>query len=102
LLNLERGVQSAGADLRSADQDARARLIGLATQGLDATTGARQAAEALRTNLQSASATNLVGGINDAFANWSKYFESSREAAARRKADRQAYGLYGGVVGYGG
>src|SRR5690606_4348303 len=34
LLTLERGVQSAGADLRSADQDARARLIGLTTQGL--------------------------------------------------------------------
>ena len=96
LLKLERGVQGAGADLRAADQDARARLIGLATSGLDATTGAQQAAAALRTNLQSASSTNLVNGVGDAFANWSDFFKRSQEQAARRRADRQAYGLYGG------
>ncbi len=103
LLKLERGVQSAGANLRSSDQDARARLIGLATSGLDATTGAAQAAASLRTNLDSARSTDLVNGVGDAFATWDKYFTASRDAAARRKADQQAYGLYGGNVGgYGG
>lgn len=103
LLKLERGVQSAGGNLRASDQEARARLIGLATQGLDATTGASQAAAALRSNLDSARSTDLVNGVGDAFATWDKYFTASRDAAARRKADQQAYGLYGGVVGgYGG
>lgn len=101
LLDLERGVQGAGAELRSADQDARARLISLATSGLDATTGASQAAAAMRTNLQSASATNLVSGIGDAFSRWKGYFDESKDRAARRRADQQAFGLYQ-PVGYGG
>lgn len=103
LLKLERGVQSAGGNLRAADQESRARLIGLATQGLDATTGAAQAAASLRSNLDSARSTDLVNGVGDAFGTWTKYFEASRDAAARRRADRQAYGLYGGAAGgYGG
>ena len=99
LLKLERGVQGAGSELRAADQDARARLIGLATQGLDATTGARQAAESMRNNLQSASSTNLVNGLGNAFADWSDFFKDSRDAAARRRADQQAFPLYGGMGG---
>ena len=101
LLKLERGVQGAGSELRAADQDARARLIGLATQGLDATTGARQAAESMRNNLQSASSTNLVNDIGNAFSGWSNFFTDARDAAARRRADQQAFGLYGGMAGGG-
>jgi hypothetical protein len=101
LLNLERGVQGAGADLRASDQDARARLIQLATNGLDATTGARQASESMRVNLQSASAGNLSNQLGDAFGDWSKYFQDSRDDAARRTVHRNNYGLYAPIP-YGG
>ncbi len=53
VLDVDRQAAGVGASVSAADQDARARLISLATSGLDATTGARQAGEALRSNLES-------------------------------------------------
>jgi hypothetical protein len=101
LLNLERGVQGAGADLQAADQDARARLIQLATSGLDATTGASQAAAAMRTNLQSASSTNLSNMLGDSFAKMRGFFEEAKDRDARRRADYMMGGWYA-PMGYGG
>lgn len=87
LLNVERGAQGFGAGIRGADQDARARLISLATAGLDATTGAQQAAEAMRMNLQAGQADRNASGVADAFAGFGDFLKRSREMADRRKAD---------------
>jgi hypothetical protein len=94
LLGVEQKVQGAGANLRSEDQDARARLISLATSGLDATTGAQQAAASMRNNLAADKSTNMAQGIGDMFGEYSKYFQQSRDAAVRRRADSQVTGLY--------
>lgn len=87
LLNVERGAQGFGAGIRGADQDARARLISLATAGLDATTGAQQAAEAMRVNLEAGKADRSASGVADAFAGFGDFLKRSREMADRRKAD---------------
>lgn len=97
LLGIERGVQGFGANIRSADQDARARLISLATQGLDATTGAQQAAEAMRVNLDSQRQDQNLNSISSAFSSFNDFLKSSREQADRRRADKVAgMNYYGG------
>lgn len=101
VLDIERGAQGAGAELRAADQDARGRLISLATQGLDATTAAQQAAAAMRSNLEAGRATSMAQGLGDVFSRFNKFYEQSREAAERRRADRNAGWLYQPVK-YGG
>lgn len=87
LLNVERGAQGFGAGIRGADQDARARLISLATAGLDATTAASQASEAMRVNLEAGKADRNASGVADAFAGFGDFLKRSREMADRRKAD---------------
>lgn len=101
LLDIDRNAMGAGAELRAADQQARAQLISLATQGLDATTGAQQAAAALRSNLEAGRSTSLAQGVGDVFSRMNTYYQDSREAAERRRADRNAGWLYQ-PMGYGG
>lgn len=96
LLDVERKAQGAGANVEGADQDARARLIALATSGLDATTGASQAAAALRTNLAAGEGDRQVGALGDAFASFKTFIDRSRESSERRRANRDTgFGLYG-------
>ncbi len=107
LLDIDRKALGAGAELESADQDARARLISLATSGLDATTAATQSASAMRSNLQSGKSTAQAQGIGDIFGSLKPAFDASKDAAARRKAIDDAYGRQGtyntsGQFGYGG
>lgn len=88
VLQIDRNAGSAGAGLESADQDARARLIQLATSGLDATTAATQAAAAMRTNLEAGrGAANALG---DAFTSVQPFVKSARDEAARRRANADA------------
>jgi hypothetical protein len=94
LLDVERRAAGAMAELSAADQDARARLIGLANQGLDATTGASQAASAMRASLESSRAGAMQQGIGDAFGTFKKFYEDSKAAAVRRRADYNSLGLY--------
>lgn len=101
LLEVERNAQSAGASLRAADQDARARLIGLATSGLDATTGAQQAAQAMRVNLDSARSGMAAGQMGNAFARFGEFYKDSVEAKYRRRALNDTQPLYR-EQGYGG
>lgn len=88
LLDVERRAQGAGADLRGADEDAQARLIGLVQGGLDATTAAQQAAQSMRSNLAAGSSTRNVNELGNAFGGFADYFQTSRDAASRRRADR--------------
>lgn len=102
LLGVERSAQGFGANIRAADQDARARLISLATAGLDATTGAQQAAEAMRTNLQAGNANRNAENVANAFVNFNDFLKSSRERADRQRADRVAGFNYYQPTSYGG
>ncbi len=104
VINAERLAQSDEAGLRSQDQSARLNLIGMAQAGLDATTGAQQAAEAMRNNLQAGASTRNVQGLGDVFASMSGIYKKSQEEAQRRKELQYVYNsLYGGAPpsGYG-
>lgn len=96
VLDIENSAQGAGADLRTADQDARARLISLATQGLDTTTAATQAAAAMRSNLESGRSTAMAKGIGDTFLSFKGFADRARDAQQRRTAlydaNRNLYG----------
>lgn len=95
LLEVERRALGAGTDLQAADQDARGRLISLATSGLDATTGAAQAAAAMRTNLESAKSTNMANGLGDVFGGIKGFADRARDAAERRRGNADAgWNLY--------
>lgn len=103
LLTVEGRAQGAGAQLEAADQDARARLIQLATSGLDSTTAASQAAAGLRSNFENARSQASADQLGDQFATIGGFVKSRREEAARRQANRDAnFNLYGGGAAYGG
>lgn len=95
LLGIDQKARGAGANLEAQDQDARARLIALATSGMDATTGAQQAAAAMRSSLEGQKAASQVQGLGDMFANFTKFYQDSRDAAERRRGwDATGYSLY--------
>ena len=95
LLDVDRRARGAGAELEAADQDARARLISLATQGLDATTAASQSAAAMRSNLEAGRSTSLAGGLGDAFSGMTDFLRQARENAARARTNRETgFSLY--------
>ena len=85
LLDVERKAQGDGASIEAADQDARARLLSLATTGLDATTAAQQSAAALRTNLQAGAGERNMGALGDAFSSFKDFIDRSRDAADRQR-----------------
>lgn len=86
VLEVDRRARATGADLRAADQDARARLIQLATSGLDVTTGARQAAESMRVNLAASKAAGQAGALGDMFVGGAKFAQTARDDASKRQA----------------
>lgn len=96
LLTVDRKARGAGAALESADQDARARLIGLATSGLDATSAASMSAQALRSNLESGRSAAQLQGLGDVFGSGLQdYFKQVADAKTRRQANQAAgFGLY--------
>ena len=85
LLKGERGVQSSLADLAAADERSRQNLIALAQGGAGLTSSTQSAANALRSNLQSARATSLADDIGDIFSDTRKLYVRQEEAAARRR-----------------
>lgn len=100
VLDVDRKARGAGADLEAADQDARARLISLATTGLDATTAAQQASAAMRTNLEAGRSTAMAQGIGDVFGQFKTFSDRAREASERRRANKDAgFGLYAPMGG---
>ena len=86
LLQVEQRAQGFGANLSAADQDARARLIGLATSGLDATTAAAQSAAAMRSNLEAAQSDAFMSSLGDIFGNTKNFATSVADARTRRQA----------------
>lgn len=107
-LQVEQKAQGAGASLSAADQDARSRLISLATSGLDATTAAQQASAAMRSNLQAGQSQAQLGSIADSFGQAMPFIQAAKEAQKTRQSYYSTFGgknaaLYGGGnTGYGG
>lgn len=110
LLDVERKAQGAGAGIEAADQDARARLLSLATTGLDATTAASQSAAAMRSNLAAGAGDRTMGAIGDMFAGFKPFIQDSKDRRDVRQAniDSGLWDIYGsggrarGGFGYGG
>ncbi len=103
LLEVDRRARGFGAELEAADQDARGRLIQLATTGLDATTAATQAAASMRSSLEATRSSAQAQGLGDLFGGVRTFADESKRAATNRRADQRAFGsLYGGSWGYGG
>lgn len=103
LLTVDRKARGAGAQLEASDEDARARLISLATTGLDATSAASMAASAMRTNLESGRSAAELQGLGTVFGSGLQdYFKQVADRDQRRKANKDlGYSLYGST-GYGG
>jgi hypothetical protein len=107
LLQTEQKAQGAGASLEAADQDARARLISLATSGLDATTAASQSAAAMRSSLQAGRSEALAGNLADSFGHINDFVTRSRDAQKYRQGyldsapGGKRVALYGGASGSG-
>ena len=93
ILNADRLAQSAASDLRSADEQSRMNLISLAQSGADTTTGAAQAASALRTNLGGANAQLKADALGNVFGGLANIYTKSQETAAERRGNRDVYGL---------
>lgn len=103
VLSAEQKAQGAGASLQAADQDARARLISLATSGLDATTAAQQSAASLQTNLQAGKSAAQIGTLGDVFGNFNNFAKQARDAQLRRQANQDAgIGMYTQTKSFGG
>lgn len=90
LLQADRKAQTGGSDLRSADEATRQQLIALAQGGADVSSSARNAAAALRTNLEGARASGFTQGLGDIFADTRDVFVRQQEAAERRRGLRES------------
>lgn len=103
ILDVDRRARGAGADLQAQDQENRARLIQLATSGLDATTAASQAAAGMRSSLEAGKSASLVGGLSDVFADFRRNFlDPMKQQAGQRRANRDTgFSLYPTMYGGG-
>jgi hypothetical protein len=102
-LQVQQKALGVGSQLETADQDARARLIALATSGLDSTTAAQQSAAAMRSNLEGTKAQALTQDIGNFFGQTKSFADRAADAAQRRRGLQDSgislYGNNGG--GYG-
>jgi hypothetical protein len=89
-LAAEREVQKGVAGLRTADEDARARMIGLAQSGNDIGNAAAQTASALKANLGAAQGAGNVANLGDLFGNTAATYRAQEDAAARRRGFTEA------------
>jgi hypothetical protein len=90
VLNAERVAQKGVSDLRSADEQARSQLIGLAQSGSDIGNAASQASSMLRANLQGSGALNPATALGDVFGATGATYRTMQDAAARRRGLTEA------------
>lgn len=96
ILDAERRTQGSLADLISSDQQSRLNLIGMAQSGLNATSAARQAAEAMRANVGNARAAGRAEGLGEIFGSTAEAYRRQNQAAETRRGYQQGLdGLYG-------
>lgn len=103
LIDVNQKALGAGSALRAQEQEARARLIALATSGLDATNAANQASAAMRSNLESQRTASRFDAPAQAFGTFQNYLTRAQETADRRRANQDSgFGPYGSAMPYGG
>lgn len=90
VLEGERLSQGALADLISADESSKRSLISLAQGGAGIGESARQAGEALRSNLSSASSATGIGSLGSIFSDVEDVLTASEKAAGRRRGLRES------------
>ncbi len=90
ILKGERLSQSALADLTSADESSRARLISLAQGGANATTSQNAATRALSSNISSARTSSGIESLGDIFQDTRGLFVEQQEAAERRRGLKES------------
>lgn len=96
ILDSEQRVQGGLADLQGQDQASRLSLIQLANAGTDATSGAANAAAAMRSNIAGAQAQGRTQGLGDIFGNTADIYKNQQLAAERRRGQISPLGsLYG-------
>ncbi|MEE9311797.1 MAG: hypothetical protein V3V10_05220 [Planctomycetota bacterium] len=90
ILKGERLSQSALADLKSADEASRARLVALAQGGAGVTSSATNAANALSANIKGARSSSGIESLGDIFGDVRSLFVQQQEAAERRRGLRES------------
>ena len=96
LVSAESKAQGALAGLKSQDNQSRLNLTQLASQGLDATTAAQQAASSTQQAADQALNGATANGLGDIFGSATKAYQTEQTAAAQRAGYRQPLGsLYG-------
>ena len=102
ILTADRLAQSAANELRNADEQSRMNMIQLAQTGADMTTGANNAAMAMRNNLAGARSQLNADALGNLFSGAATLAKSSRDQAETRRANRDFYNLYySPAFGYG-
>lgn len=86
ILEAERRAQRSLADLMSADEQSRLQLIDMARSGLDATSGARRAAEMMQSTVSGALPRAMSEGLGDIFSESIGLARRQREEQERRRA----------------
>lgn len=93
-VEVQRRANAAGNSLRQADQSSKINLFSMAQQGLDATTAAQQAGEAMRANILTAKTDALESGLGDVFSDLGSIYKSSRERAGAQRAEKYQYDTF--------
>jgi len=91
----ERRAQSAGSRLRDIDQSSKFSLFNQALSGLDLTTAAQNAGASLRNNISLARNEGSESNFDSFFSDVTPFFKASREAAGRRRQQREFGTLFG-------
>jgi hypothetical protein len=89
-LGVEREAQKGVAGLRAADEDARARMIGLAQSGNDIGNATANTAAALKANIGNAQNSSNIANLGDLFGNTAATYRAQEDAAARRRGFTEA------------
>lgn len=84
VLRGQQAASQAAAALRTADQQSKQNLIGLAESGLDATSAANQGLESMQANIENAMAQAQGQDIGNAFSGLGSYFQNSAQAKQYR------------------
>lgn len=92
LLGAEEKAQAAGADLRGEDSAARTNLIGLANNGLDATTAATRSITGLQQRANMARTEANSEGFADAFGAAADAYSRKRNGDTYKRAYENGYG----------
>lgn len=100
VLTADRLAQGAAGDLRNADQNSRLNLISQVQSGLDMTSGAQQAAQALQGNLSSGRSNLQAQNLGNIFGGVASIYDRSRDRAEERRGflnyGQSFYGNRGG------